>query len=170
MKCDQARHALLDANPEQLSPDDDGPLGTHLRTCVACSAAAATILESTDMMRSSMRDVVAARSGAPRSDGTRSIAAAEEGATILTRSDGDVVALDVRSRRSRSTLIRARSLIPLAAAVLAGLWLFNPESASVDLHLPLPDVPETPVVNAGGAAGVAVMRTADPMITVVWTF
>jgi hypothetical protein len=35
---------------------------------------------------------------------------------------------------------------------------------------PLVEVPGTPVVNAAVGSGVAVLRTNDPAITVVWTF
>jgi len=67
-----------------------------------------------------------------------------------------------------------RALLPLAAAAVLAvvLWQEAPRASRPlpPLVVPTVRVPASPEVNAGGASGVAIMRTNNPRITVVWTF
>ncbi|MEX1181733.1 MAG: hypothetical protein WEF86_00755 [Gemmatimonadota bacterium] len=145
MTCEDARLALLDAEPHELRGEGDGALPVHLRGCESCGRDAATILAATH----ALRHAVAAR--------------------VSTR---------VAERRHAARKARMRRLAPLAlaatlaAAVLLSDALPDPagDASAVGLYVPEPEVPAAPVVNAATGGDVAVMRTTNPDITVVWTF
>ena|SRR5690606_37124369 len=175
MTCAEARLAMLDAAPAALDPAFDSALASHLGECDTCRADAAAILARTAALRSALSATVAAHTGD---------AAATRAAQRAL--DGDRVAGEAgvrRGPRGSSGQARARRItrvaMPLlAAAAVAALLLVGGEDirsrldgrVTATFHVPEPEVPAAPVVNAGAGRGVAVMRTADPRITVVWTF
>lgn len=180
MKCHEARLALLDAEPYELRGADDGELATHLRGCAVCAADAAAILARTDTLRAAVDEAVAA--GVADAAG---VAVAAGVARHRSPAEDDVAGhargvSPLRRHGSARTLTRARVLVPLAtAAGIAALVLigsdelpmpFGPRPDDIGFHVPHVDVPDAPVVNASGTRGVAVMRTTNPDITVVWNF
>ena len=147
MSCEQARDAMLDAEPDELRGVGASALAAHVRECARCRAAAATLLGGTAALARALDDGVAARAR-------------------------DVLPMPVgaRSRRARPALAAA---IPLAAAAALALLFVGRGVLVRDRigpYTPPVSVPSAPVVNAHGDGGVAVMNTADPRITVVWNF
>jgi hypothetical protein len=140
----------------------DALLREHLRTCPGCASLAGAVLAENAALAGALARLAAAG-----------------GAGATARPQEAAVATAARSARSASLAAlvrRARwpaALIPLAAAAaLLLVWLpgrIDP-SPLAPLAGPAERVPLTPVVNAVGASAVAVMRTSDPNITVVWTF
>lgn len=171
MTCEQARHALLDADRDELRGSADGAVSDHLRSCETCRAQAAAITARTDTLRAAL-DLTAAS----RSSETHAARAAER--ALLSNHEGDDVAYQSRVRQRRARRLAVRVLMPLAAAAMltvllldaGALRLPSADAPFADLYLPEPDVPDAPVVNAAGGSGVAVMQTTNPAITVVWTF
>jgi hypothetical protein len=166
MSCEEARVALLEAEPDELDVAHDGALAQHLRACASCRAQAARIMSGTSALRTALDHAVAARAGdfaAPRG--------------------GDPAGMRA-GRRRRWRWLGVRALAPLAAAAaLATILLIDFDSvirrfaneAAIGFHVPEERVPTAPAVNvarvnAGAGSGVAVMRTTNPHITVVWTF
>ncbi|MHB1170384.1 MAG: hypothetical protein ACYC28_13995 [Longimicrobiales bacterium] len=78
----------------------------------------------------------------------------------------------MQSRAHRPSWRRALgSGIGLAAAITAALLVGrNSSGKRADVYLPPPHVPASPLVNAASGSGVAVIETADPEITVIWSF
>lgn len=177
MNCDEARRHLLDAEPKALRGQGESPLALHVQSCAPCRAHAATILARTDELRASLDALVALGIG------DEQVARALHAAQTVPR-----VKASPSRTRSIGRRIGPHVLVPLAlAAALAALLPGGGEllrgllplpladrrsdaSDAVGLYVPQPEVPESPIVNAVGARGVAVMRTANPQITVVWTF
>lgn len=62
------------------------------------------------------------------------------------------------------------ALAPLAAAAGVALLVWSGRSSYPPIVIPPETVPTTTVVNSTGASGVAVMRTRDPDITVIWNY
>lgn len=150
MTCAEAREALLVADAAELDTRASGPLPAHLRSCATCRLEAAAILDGTASLRTAIGMLVAERT--------------ERGPSAAARS----VAYRMR---------RPRLILPLAlAATLAALIAIDRGViplrgvAPADVYHPEPVVPVAPVVNAIDGSGVAVMRTADPRITIVWNF
>lgn len=171
MTCEQARLALLDTDPDELRSAADGALSDHLCSCHACRAQAAVITAGTDTLRAAFDMTVASRSS--ETDAAR---AAER--ALQTHHERDDVTRQSRVRQRRARHLAVRALIPLAAAAMLTLLLFDAgalrlpsaDAPFADLYVPEPNVPDAPVVNAAGGSGVAVMQTTNPAITVVWTF
>lgn len=189
MTCEEARLALLEAEPADMRARGDGALAIHLRGCDACAARAAVILAGTGTLRTVLATAVdaAVAAHAAQADAVRAEHAShEETAAMHASVAGDGVARHVRVRASRSRRIGGRVLAPVAlAAMLAGVLLIGDRlrvpfgagslttpfsSPLVRLYVPAPRVPDAPVVNAAPGSDVAVMRTTNPDITVVWTF
>jgi hypothetical protein len=149
MNCDEARRALLEADPAELRGTGTGALALHLRDCASCRADAERILEGTAALNTAIGQAAAARP-----------------------------APGVPALRRRARAARTRLLVPLAAAAALAVLLLSGDVMdalrSGDDARPVmvqrPDALRTPSVNAAGGRGVAVMRTANPDITVVWTF
>lgn len=172
MNCGEARRALLDAEPDELRGARGGPLALHLQHCDACRTDAASILTQTDTLRTALDSFVTAHTGELQSARAAQTA-------VRTDAAHDDVAPDRHDRRLRTRRIGRRVLPPLAlAAALAALLLVDgrplrppfADAPLVELYVPQPGVPDAPVVNAADARGVAVMRTTNPKITVVWIF
>jgi hypothetical protein len=135
----------------------DAWLREHLRTCRDCAALAAAVL-----------------AGNAALDGTLAQLTGTRGAGGAVRPAAAVYDTARPAGVARRRLPRwPAALVPLAAAA-ALLLVLNPALTTRAPLPPLPApaeaVPATPVVNAVGASGVAVMRTSNPSITVVWTF
>ncbi|HEX6590013.1 MAG TPA: hypothetical protein VF039_13495 [Longimicrobiales bacterium] len=155
MNCSSARDALLDAELDELRGRGDTPLAEHVRTCDACRADADRILAATAALGRALDTDVAARS------------------SRAERARGG--ARDARNAGRRQGARPLRFVVPLvaAAAAAAALLVAAPRiarQAQVAPYTPPPRVPSAPVVNATGDGGVAVMNTADPTITVVWSY
>ena len=139
MTCDEARELMLTAEMEELGASGDGALAMHIRSCDACAHAARSIVLA-------LRDVDAALDG---------------------------LSAPV-ARGGNRRLTRARMLA--VAAVLAGVAIGGvslqremARRAGDAYPLYLPSRPATAgVVNAEQGSAVALIRTSNPKITVVW--
>jgi anti-sigma factor RsiW len=138
--CGDARELMLEAEPGDLHPESISPLGSHLRTCAACTADAARIRAANASLEGALEALVAnPRPAAP-------------------------VAV-VRQRRRGIV----RIAVPLAAAAALLLVVLEERTQTMlPILLPVEQVPDAPVVNATGDGAVAVMRTSNPNITIVW--
>ena len=142
IECQEAYELLLEAEPAELRGEGDLPLARHLASCAECAALAAGLRAQHEQLAQALTALTPAHP-------PRAVA-----------------------RRRRWPVFIA----PLAAAALLLLVLRQqgswprprPEWPSLDALEP--DVPTSTVVNAIGAAGVVVLQTRDPNITVVWTF
>lgn len=170
--CDECRELLLAAEPGVLRGElpaaagwadvgdgkRDEQLREHLRTCPRCASLAAALLAETAALDAALRRL----SMEPARSGNREPGAAQARP-----------ALQREARTSRRRIARWPALVPLAAAavllVLWQPWVAVPRRLP-PLAGPQEQVPATPVVNASGAGAVAVLRTNNPSITVVWTF
>jgi len=171
IRCEDCREYLLSAEPHQLAeiagglPDGGGADGVggdlreHTRSCEGCASLARAILAENARLDDAVARLTVMR--------------ASEAARGETKPHGAVTAAPGWSRR-RAWRRWAAALVPLAAAaaLVVVIWQQAPRSPAslVPLTGPAVRVPATPAVNAIGASGVAVMRTNDPNITVVWTF
>lgn len=150
MRCESARDALLEADREVLSGRADGPLAEHVRSCPRCARVATRLLEAE-----------AALAGGLAREAREPSAEAVE-ATLR------------RARRApRGSLSRwtRRAWAPaLAAAALATLLPW-PDGGPPPAPSASPaSVPTLPVVEAPPGRDLAVVRTSNPSITVVWFF
>lgn len=156
--CGEIRELLLEADPAELRGAGESSLALHLRGCARCAADAERVLDAQRRMADALADLTASASPPPvpvrhLRRGWRSWAA------------------PVSRSRTRRRLILAAA--PLAAAAVVVL-LLQQQSGSNDL-LPLEPVAaqvaiaaDMPVVNVTTPHDVAIMKTADPNITVVW--
>ena len=172
--CRRHASALLEAGPSRLlrALRGEGGLGRHLSTCPACRGAAERILEDGRAL-------------------DRALTALSSGRTPEADREGAEPAVPAGGRYGG----RRWPLLPLTAAALLGALLLWSEARDSGAHLG-PDVPdgasarsEIPAEAPGGdgtAAGrepvsgfsvrapegdrLAVFRTRDPNITVVWQF
>lgn len=158
MKCNEARAAILGADPSVLEGIGGDPLALHLRTCLPCASRARAILEGEGAL---LRGLTAV---APALDPDEILAAADargwEGEPPLQRGRWRWIG----HRKGLTTLL------PLAAAAAAAaVFLAQPPA--------LPGPAFTPPVGNGGldvqpqgGNGLAVLETNDPAITVLWLF
>lgn len=160
MNCHQARTAMLDADLEELRGEGTTQLAAHLRACAACPEAAARIIARTSMMRETMAAaVLAADPQIPPSPPLRAAA--------------PLLSSQAARRRGRSASWRRAlgTAIAMAAGIAVILVLGRDSSSRrIDLYVPPAHVPASPIVNASGSSGVAVIETPDPRITVIWTY
>jgi len=149
MDCAAARALLLEADPAELRGETDGPLAEHLRACAACRARADAILAGQAELDAALR-------------------------TLSTASrDPKVIPLAARRGWGRRIAPAAVSFAALAATV-AAVMLSRPGDAGpprgtadriARLLFPTP-----PVARAEGGRNVAVLKTSDPDVTVVWVY
>lgn len=170
MRCEDARTLLLEADVAELDPDGSSPpsspLAAHLRDCARCAAAAADIRRSLAELDAHLTaaapdgavDAIMARLAEP-------VAAAAGGSAPARAIAGGFFPAGRTWRRS--------PWIPFAlAAGVAGLFYV----ARVRTPLPeggtalLASAPALPLVESSGSAGVAVIETDNPDITVLWFF
>lgn len=169
MTCEEARRILLDAELEALEGTSDDRLGQHLRDCAACRGSARAILAHADELRDAIDLSVGAHASAA--------AAARAARRALDERIGESPPLAARRARARRVAIRTVPPLLAAAALAALLFGVVPgvrsplaDTPVPGFYVPEPRVPDRPVVNVTTRGGVAVMRTTDPLITVVWNF
>jgi hypothetical protein len=161
MNCDEAKSAILVADPLELEGRGEGPLSLHIRSCDQCQERARIILAAEAGIASELESLVREpdldrvlqeahpRSRAPFSRGER-VGGRIWGRTLLARP--------------------LRTVLPLALVTgLAALFLLQEPS--------LPGIPYAPPhrdlgleVEVPSGQNVAVLATNDPNITVLWLF
>lgn len=143
--CAAARELLLVAEPEELETRSHSPLAAHLRSCDACATIARDILNTQASLADALAALTAPQPRAPAMQHARHV-------PMLRR-----------------VMFAAA---PLAAAAVLLLMRLQSETGTSGrfepLFVPPPEVPSTTVVNAAASGDVAVLRTADPNITIVW--
>jgi len=154
--CADVRDLLLEAAPEELRGEGEGPLTVHLRSCAACRRRAELLLRADEALDEALGAgpaldvdaILAQAAAAPAEVGWKARAA----------------------RAARQAAAARRAWIPLAAAAaLTGLLLVT--------RSPGPPPPPAgapagalPLVESASAAGVAILETDNPDITVLWFF
>jgi len=149
MECAAARALLLEADPAELRGEGDSPLAAHLRSCAACRTAADAILVGEAELDAALR-MLASPSADPK-----------------------VVPLRPRAGWARRMAPAAGALAALAAALaavmLARLHAAPPRGATAEQIAQLM-FPAPPVARAEAGRSVAVLKTSDPGVTVVWVY
>lgn len=169
MRCEDARALLLEADVAELDPDGSSapssPLAAHLRDCARCAAAAADIHRGLAELNARLTaavpdgavDAIMARLAAP-------VAVAGEAAP-----DRAVAGRNFPAGRSW----RRSPWMPVAiAAGIAGLFFVTRVRTPPPMGgtPQLVSAPALPLVESSGSAGVAVIETDNPDITVLWFF
>ena len=145
MRCAEARERMLEAERTDLSGATESELNLHLRECARCRRAANRILEAE-------RELWGALAAATPGHG------ADEAVGLVRR----------RARRRR-WMWRAAPLA--AAAVLAIVWLGRPARLEQPALSPTPPAVGSGIaVEAPPGKSVAVFRTDNPEIVVIWFF
>jgi hypothetical protein len=144
--CKAARALLLEAEPHELRGEGDSPLALHLVGCADCRGLADALLE-----------------------GARELDAAL--AAIATPSTGArTVSLSARRRVAPGWLAGAG----LAAAAALAALLLGRSPPTLNPGLQRERIAQalfpTPPVAAAPGHSVAVMKTSDPGVTVVWVY
>jgi hypothetical protein len=156
--CSEIRDLLLEATPAELRGEGEGTLAAHLRSCEACRRRAELLLRADEALEAALGE-----GGVPDVEAILELAG--QPASERARPAGF-------RAKVRSLLPAPRHWIPLAAAAaLAGVLLLarNGEPPA------LPPVARAqaqalPTVEAASAAGVAIVETDNPNITVLWFF
>jgi hypothetical protein len=143
VNCTDAYEAILEADPAVLRGEGAGELARHLLACTACRARARRVLDATDALDQAL--------------------------------EAEGVSLGGRRRAIPTRPRLARRLAPwglVAAAAAAGVLLLSRPGAPgrPDVAAPAPSAVAVDVDLSSSARPVAVLRTADPNITVVWFF
>jgi len=149
MDCAAARALLLEADPAELRGEADSPLAAHLAACADCRAAADAILAGEAELDAALRTLAS------------------------PSTDPKVIPLRPARGWGRRMVPAAASFAALAAAV-AGILLTRPHTAAprgatteqiAQLMFPAP-----PIARAAAGQSVAVLKTSDPGVTVVWVY
>jgi hypothetical protein len=157
--CAEMRERLLDADPAELRGEGDSTVALHLHDCARCAAAARRILGAQQELAASLSTLT-----------DQAAATGRVGATVgMSRAWGRGHAS--RTSRTRRWLIGTTA--PLAAAAVLVLVLVQRRAGDELPRLePLPEqvaaATDVPMVNVTGNDDVAIMRTTNPNITVVW--
>ncbi len=155
MSCERWQASILEAEPAELRGDIAGELARHLTDCDACRALARAILEEQASLGAILRQ-----------------------AALLRPVDAEVVVGRARlsAAPARTRFRRAIIVAATAAAAAAALLMVRPERrtpspapASMGEQAARPR-PLQPLVDAPPGGRVAVLRTSNPKITVVWYF
>jgi hypothetical protein len=149
MDCAAARERLLEAEPAELRGEGDSPLAAHLRGCADCRATAAAILAGQAELAAALREL------SHRTAGSR------------------VIPLQPRRAWSGRIAPAAASFAALAAAVAA--VMFARPGPDVSRGVTTEQIarlmfPAPPVARAAPGRSVAVLKTSDPGVTVVWVY
>lgn len=193
MDCRTTREAMLRAAPAELDDPGDSPLARHLADCERCRHDAATLrVALTDLTRRlhvDPRDAAverALRAALNPMDTARDpvdatpdpVEAARHplhGALNPVHASPDPPLATSIGRRPRLRRRRLATLggAGLIAASAATLLLFQSGDPTPDPLRPPPapiaqPAPDQPAVNAPADRDVAIFRTIDPRITVVW--
>ncbi len=157
MTCADARNALLDADLAELHRPSGTPLAAHLAACAECRRLADRVVGTTETLRRErMRRpgrAVDAAAGVARAEADRIRRARRRwllAAPTLAAAGVAAVLL------SRTTIFGPRGAAPAASAAPAA-----PAASAAPADLPLV---------ASAAHTVAVFKTANPDIVVVWQF
>ena len=156
--CAGFRELLLEADPAELSGAGDSLLALHLRDCARCAADAERVLAAQKDMADALADITASAAPPPAAVSTR-----QRGLRAWSTS--------ISRGRARPRLIMGAA--PLAAAAVLALLFVRQRDSNELLRLepdiePVAVADGVPVVNVTTAHDVAIMKTADPNITVVW--
>ena len=144
MICAEAHEAILEADPGELDGTRDGPLAHHLSECSRCRQMARWVLDEEAGLGRTLTEAVSP----PNLD------------EILERGGS-------RPLQRRSTWA---TVIPLAAAAtLIGLILSREPQLPGPIYTP-PPTPAGLGVQVPDGQNVAVLKTNDPDITVLWLF
>jgi len=148
MECTAARALLLEADPAELRGEVDSPLAAHLRACAGCRAAADAILAGEAELDAALR--------------------------MLANPSADPKVVPLRPRRGWARRTAPAAAIAALAAAVAGVILTRPHAGPTrgataeqiaQLMFPTP-----PVARVEGGRSVAVLKTSDPGVTVVWVY
>ena len=147
MDCAAARTLLLEADPAELRAKGDSLLAAHLRDCAPCRALADAILAGEAELDAALR--------------------------ALATPSADPKVIPLPPRRTIRIAPMAASLAAIAAAV-ATVMIARP-SANVPRGATADDIaremfPAPPVARAAAGKSVAVLKTSDPGVTVVWVY
>jgi hypothetical protein len=148
MDCAAARALMVEADLAEVRGEGDSPLAAHVRACAECQGHAAMILEGEAEL-----DAVLAE---------------------LARPSEKARVVPLRPRRGWAGRIApaASSFAALAAAV-AGVMLARPHAAprgATAEQIARLMFPTPPVARAEAGRSVAVLKTSDPGVTVVWVY
>lgn len=138
LSCAAAREQMLTAEPRELEAGGDSALSRHIRRCPACRRAAAALCSEHAALADSIDRLSAFDPSPPRRAGRR----------LPWAIPATVVAAVAVALVGRGVLDRTGPLAPIT--------------------LPSPAVPTMVMVNADASHAVAIMRTSNPDITVVW--
>ncbi len=171
MTCAEARQAILVAELRELLAQGDSTLAVHIRGCQRCRKAAEAVVAEEEILSAGLTSLVAV----PDADRVLELALDSLPASAHGRASG----LGPTHRRAGpaplrwlSPLRRSSAWIALPVVAAAGLaWLFLAGPP------PLPGPSYVPSAQAPGMAAevppgqnVAVLKTPDPTITVLWIF
>jgi len=155
MTCAEARERMLEAEPGELRPDARGPLAEHIAACSSCAAAAEQIL----VLESALGEHL---SRVPHLDPAEIVARAGSGRRPVRR--------PAPARRVAHGRRRQLWLTVAAAAALAGVLLWpRPPRSLPGTPVSVPRL-DPPAVEAPVGRDLAVLRTSNPDITVLWFF
>jgi len=149
--CTRPREDLLVAEPDELRGLGHTGTAEHVRSCADCSAVAAAILRSMDVLDEALGD------DAPDLDVR----------VLIERAQGGDA--ERRTKRVLHLPSRRRWTAVAVAASLVGLFFLSAREKA------LPGVPLTTVVRpiptvAASSGNVAIIETDNPDITVLWFF
>lgn len=186
MNCEDVRARFLEASGAALAGRGESAVARHLRSCAACGALAARILEETDRLASELEQleprmsegdaVRIARAGRAAADGR---AVVDRGPSVRRGAGTGALGPDLRRRWARWAPVPVAAAAAIAALVLTagphgprreGAGPLTPSAdggpevaVAVETHPELSvDIPEQ--------GRVAVFQTSNPSITVVWFY
>jgi hypothetical protein len=183
MTCHEMTERMLDAELDELSGIGGTPLALHVRRCIPCRTAARTIVAGTrrlamDVLETDAPAIRAARSRSSRRRGLLVASVAAAAITLLLSSRGGedthpialpaTVAVVTRpaERPDATPLPRARPVPPAVRRPAPAQRASAPAPSTVAAAMG-DDVPHVTVDVPTGKQAV-VMRTANPLVTVVW--
>lgn len=150
MTCEQARQAMLDADPAELAGQGSSALVGHLVSCARCAGRAHAILEGQQALAAAL-------------SAHRPRVAAEEAVQAA-----HVAAAQPEPRR-RGWRVAVSGALAAGIALLLFWTRWNPPAERMVAPESAPALPPFAVQGPPGRT-VAVFRTANPDIVVVWYF
>jgi anti-sigma factor RsiW len=148
VKCEIAFERMLEADPEELSPESATELGAHIAGCERCRAVAQEILAGQRLLGDAVKEFEAEGQVDTALHGVRAAARAR--------------------RRWRMASV---ALLPLAAAAVLVLLVTGDRGRNT----PTPtasraDLPSRPTVTLPPTTNAMVLQTENPKISVVWFY
>lgn len=148
MDCAAARPLLLEADPAELRGEGDSPLAAHLRGCAGCRARADAILAGEAELAAALR--------------------------MLASPSTDRKVIPLRPRRGWGRIAPAAASFAALAAAVAAVMVARPPAAAppgiAAAEIARLMFPAAPVARAEAGRSVAVLKTSDPGVTVVWVY